>query len=120
MKIVVTHNELENVANELVKENNELDSEINKILSNIERLEDAWEGKDKDISVEVALQYNESFVANSTNYLTHMKDIVRSLDEFAKFAKLSNNEYYDKDEEWQKNLEKANAELGKGEIRLEN
>ena len=109
MKIVVTHNELENVANELLRENSELNSSINEILSSIERLNEAWEGKDKDI-----------FVANSTNYLTHMKDIVRSLDEFARFAKLSNNEYYAKDEEWQKNLEKANAELGKGEIRLEN
>ena len=109
MKIVVTHDELERLTNELLKESSDLNTEINKLLSSTERLGNAWEGQDKDV-----------FTANSTNYFIHMKDIVKSLDEFAKFAKLSNDEYYEKDEEWQKNLEKANAEFSKGEKRLEN
>ncbi|MBR1385954.1 MAG: WXG100 family type VII secretion target [Bacilli bacterium] len=109
MKIVVTHEDLEDVTDELMEESQQLNVEINKLLSYVNRLDIAWTGNDKNV-----------FVEKSQTYFTNMKEIVKSIEAFSNFAKEANREYRQKDEDWQASLNKANMELGKEEYNFEN
>ena len=109
MKIVVTHEDLQKVTDELMNESQELNEEINKLLSYIDRLDSAWTGNDKDV-----------FTEKSRAYFTNMKEIVKSIEAFSNFAKSANKEYRQKDSDWQASLNKANSEFGKGEYKFEN
>ncbi len=101
MKIIVDHNELNNVANVLNKNATNLDQELDKMVRSMETLGTIWQGKDAEI-----------FRSKVNRYLTHMRSIPEAYRNFEAIIKQTDNNYKLFDRKYAESIKKAVVEIG--------
>lgn len=109
MKVKVNYGNLKEKSAVISADASLLYEEINKLRDILSEIESCWTSNGSKVAV---LKMNA--------YYTNMEQIVKSLDEFSRFAKYAEDTYYNGDVKWKNDVEKVGAYFGREEIKLNN
>lgn len=109
MKISVNYENLKNKSVEIKNDAILLHEEINRLRNILDEIDSCWISNESKIAV-----------SKMNAYYTNMEQIVKSLDEFSRFAESAEESYYNGDVNWKNDVEKVGAYFGREEIKLNN
>jgi len=98
MKIIVDHDELNNVSKELLMCAESLDKEINDLSQSVSSLSNYWSGEAAN-----------KFINDSSNSVNNLDKISNTMKAFGKYIDKSNNTYRDRDLFMKRDIEREDV-----------